>query len=77
MPRILGVDIPKNKKIKISLRFLFGVGPVNALDILSQTNIDPEKKAGELNEEEISRIVSYLQSHIKVEGELRRAQTQN
>lgn len=77
MPRILGVDIPKNKKIKISLRYLFGVGPVNALDILSQTNIDPEKKAGELNEEEISRIVSYLQSHIKVEGELRRAQTQN
>ena len=77
MPRILGVDIPKNKKIKISLRYLYGVGPANALDILTATSIDPEKRAGELNDEEVSRIVSYLQGNIKVEGELRRENTQN
>ncbi len=77
MPRILGFDIPKNKKIKISLRYLYGVGPVNALDILAATKIDPDKKAGELNDEEVSRIVTYLQANIKVEGELKREQSQN
>ena len=55
MPRVLGVDIPKNKKIKISLRYLFGVGPVNALDILKATNIDAEKKASDLSDDEIDR----------------------
>jgi len=77
MPRIIGVDIPKNKKIKISLRYLYGVGPLNALEILHNTNIDPEKKASQLTDEEISRITSYIQSAIKVEGELRREISQN
>ena len=77
MPRILGVDVPNNKKIKISLRYLYGVGPVNALEILAQTGIDPEKKAAALNEEEISKIVTYIQSNIRAEGELRRQISQN
>lgn len=77
MPRIVGVDIPKNKKVKISLRYLYGVGPVNALEILYNTNIDPEKKASQLTDEEVSRIASYIQSHIKAEGELRRDISQN
>ena len=77
MPRILGVDIPKNKKMKISLRYLYGIGPVNALHILSETKIDPEKKAHELTDEEISRIVTHIQSHYKIEGELRREISQN
>ncbi|OPX29706.1 MAG: 30S ribosomal protein S13 [Candidatus Omnitrophica bacterium 4484_171] len=72
MPRILGVDIPKDKKIKISLRYLYGVGPVNAIDILKATNIDINKKAKDLNDDEIARITSYVQSNYKVEGELRR-----
>jgi len=72
MPRILGVDIPKGKKIKISLRYLYGVGPVNAMDILRATNINADKKAKDLNDDEIARIASYVQSNYKVEGELRR-----
>jgi small subunit ribosomal protein S13 len=77
MPRILGVDIPNNKKIKISLRYLYGIGPVNALDILSNTGIDPEKKAKDLSDEEVSKIVSYIQANYTVEGELRREISQN
>lgn len=77
MPRILGVDIPKNKKIKISLRYIYGIGPQNALDVLANTGIDPEKRASQLTDEEVSKIASYIQSHYRVEGELRREIAQN
>lgn len=77
MPRILGVDIPKNRKIGIALQYLYGVGPVNVFTILSQVGIDPNKNAADLTEEEISHITSYIQSNIRVEGELRREITQN
>jgi len=77
MPRIFGVDIPKNKKIKISLSYIYGIGQTVALDILKALNIDPEKKASDLSDEEISQIASYVQGRRKVEGELRREITQN
>ncbi|MCK4810607.1 MAG: 30S ribosomal protein S13 [Candidatus Omnitrophica bacterium] len=77
MPRILGVDIPKNKKVGISLRYLYGVGPVNALNILKNTGVDSEKRASKLTEEEISKIASYIQNTYKVEGELRRGISQD
>ena len=54
MPRIFGVDIPKNKKIKISLTYIFGIGPFMALKILNDIGMDPERRASDLNEEEIS-----------------------
>jgi len=77
MPRIFGVDIPKNKKAKISLTYIYGIGPAIALRILNELGIDPEKKADDLNEEEISRIASHVQSKYRIEGELRRETTQN
>ena len=77
MPRIFGVDIPKNKKIKISLRYIYGIGPVISLRILSELGIDPERKASDLNEEEVSQIASHVQSKYRIEGELRRENTQN
>ena len=77
MPRILGVDIPKNKKIKIALRYIYGVGPTRALRVLQSVGIDPEKRAAELSEEDISKIITFIQSNYKIEGELRREITQN
>ncbi len=77
MPRILGVDIPKEKKIKIALQYLNGVGPTNCFRILAATGIDPEKEAGTLTDEEMSKLVSYIQANYKIEGELRREITQN
>ncbi len=77
MPRIFGVDIPKNKKIKISLRYIYGIGPAIALRILNELGIDPEKKASDLSEEEISQIASHVQAKYRIEGELRRENSQN
>ena len=72
MPRISGVDIPNNKKISISLGYLFGVGRNNAMDVLKESEIDPDKKAGELSEDELSRIIGVLDRGFITEGALRR-----
>ena len=72
MPRIMGVDIPTNKKIKISLTYIYGIGQVTALDILEQAKVNPEKKASELTDSEISAVTKLLDSSYEVEGDLRR-----
>lgn len=72
MPRISGIDIPPKKKVKISLRYIYGIGPTNAMDILKEANIDPEKRADALTEEEIAGIVAIIDRGILVEGALRR-----
>jgi small subunit ribosomal protein S13 len=77
MPRIAGVDIPPDKKIKISLRYIYGVGPSNALSILKEANIDPERRAKELSEEELATIIGLLDKEMLVEGALRRSIQQN
>lgn len=77
MPRILGVDIPKDKKIRVSLCYIYGVGPKIAKDILDSTGIDPERKARELKDEETSKLAKHIQSNYKVEGELRRQTSQD
>jgi small subunit ribosomal protein S13 len=78
MPRILGVDIPKEKKIEISLTYLYGIGRKTSNDLLKEINIDPNKRAKDLNEEEVARITNALQKGtIKIEGDLRRDIAQN
>jgi small subunit ribosomal protein S13 len=78
VPRILGVDIPKEKKIEIALMYLYGVGRVVSNQILKEAGIDPAKRAKDLNEEEVSRITNTIQkSGFKVEGDLRRDISQN
>jgi small subunit ribosomal protein S13 len=77
MPRISGIDIPPEKQVRISLRYVYGIGPVNAMQILREANIDPMKKARELNEDEISRIVNIIDRTYVVEGALRRQVQQN
>jgi small subunit ribosomal protein S13 len=77
MPRIAGVDIPPDKKIKISLRYIYGVGPSNALSILKEAGIDPERRAKELSEEELATIIGLLDKEMLVEGALRRQIQQN
>ncbi|MDD5291689.1 MAG: 30S ribosomal protein S13 [Candidatus Omnitrophica bacterium] len=73
MPRILGVDIPTEKRIDISLTYLYGIGRKNALDILKEANIDPVKRAKDLKEDEVARITTAIQkSGMRAEGDLRR-----
>lgn len=77
MPRIAGIDIPNDKKIKISLRYIFGIGPTNAMQILKEAAVDPEKRAKDVSEEELAKIVTIIDRSFLVEGALRRQQQQN
>jgi len=77
MPRVLGVDIPKEKRIEASLPYLYGIGPKLARDILDQANIDYNKRAKELTDEEIAKLTSIIQSNYITEGDLRREVSQN
>ncbi len=77
MPRLLGVDIPNDKKVAISLTYLYGVGPYVAREACVKTNIDPDKSARELDEDELSRLSTLLERDYTVEGPLRRQVGQN
>jgi small subunit ribosomal protein S13 len=72
MPRIVGVDIPKEKPVEISLSSLYGVGRALARRLVTQTQIDPKKRAKDLTDEEVSRLTQAIQASHKVEGDLRR-----
>jgi len=71
MARIVGVEIPNDKKVEIALTYIYGIGKTRAKQICESTNVDPNKKVRELNDEEISKIANFIQQNFKVEGELR------
>lgn len=77
MPRIIGIDIPKEKRIEISLTYLYGIGRPLSNKILKVAEINPDIRAKDLTEEEIAKLTSVLQRDAKVEGDLRREITQN
>ncbi len=77
MPRIAGVEIPNDKRIEIALRYIYGVGPSNAQDILKEAGIDPSVRAKNLTEDEVSRIAGVIDRSYVVEGQLRRQIQQN
>ena len=72
MPRIVGVDIPKEKRVELSLTYIFGIGRALSNKILKIANISPDKRAKDLTEEEVARLSSIIQKEYKVEGDLRR-----
>ena len=77
MPRIFGVDIPREKRTEIALTYLYGVGKSNTKKILAEAQVDPNKRAKDLTEKEISNITAVIQKTTKVEGDLRREVQQN
>ncbi|MBR1609241.1 MAG: 30S ribosomal protein S13 [Kiritimatiellae bacterium] len=77
MPRLMGIDIPDNKRIEIALRYIHGIGPTRAAFILEQTKIDPAKRANTLSADEIRAIIAVIQANFHVEGDLRREVSQN
>ena len=77
MPRILGVDIPKEKRIEISLRYLYGIGPTRALEVLKDAQIDINRRAKDLSDEEIAKLTTIIQRKFRIEGDLRREVNQN
>lgn len=77
MPRVLGVDLPKEKRIEAALPYLYGIGPALTRKILDQAQVDYNKRAKDLSEEEVTRITAIIQKNYRVEGDLRREVTQN
>lgn len=77
MPRIAGVDIPDRKAVRYALRYIHGIGPKFADEILEQTGIDPKTKAADLTEQQVSQINGVLDTGYLVEGALRRQVSQN
>jgi len=77
MPRIMGVDLPSDKPTHISLRYLYGIGPTLSLRLCEQARLDPQRKARELSDDEISRLTTILDREYSVEGQLRRTVQQN
>ena len=77
MPRIAGVDIPADKPIWVSLGYIFGVGPHNSRVILKEAGIEPQRRAKELTEDELAKIIGIIDKGFLVEGALRRNIQQN
>lgn len=77
MARIAGVDLPRNKKLGFALRYIYGIGPVNALTVLKEANVDAEKRTDVLTEEEVARIRDVIEAKYRVEGDLRREISMN
>jgi len=72
MARIAGVDIPREKRLVISLTYVFGIGRTTASQICAATGIDESTRTRDLTDEEINRIRAYIDEHVKVEGDLKR-----
>jgi len=77
MPRILGIDLPKEKRIEAALPYLYGIGLSRSKVILSQAQVNADKRAKDLTEEEISRITQIIQKNYVTEGDLRREINEN
>ena len=77
MPRILGVDIPHDKRTVVSLRYIYGIGPHLSVQLCERTGIDPDKRARDLSEDELAKLASLLDNEYVVEGQLRRQVQQN
>ncbi len=72
MARIAGVDLPRDKRVDIGLRYIYGIGPTRAYEIVAGTQIDGGTKVRDLSEEEVIRIREFIDRTYKVEGDLRR-----
>jgi len=73
MARIAGVDIPRDKRVDISLRYIFGIGPAVASTICQGTRVEPATKVRDLTDDETSRIREFIDRNFVVEGELRKS----
>nr|YP_009019596.1 30S ribosomal protein S13 [Gracilaria salicornia]AHH24564.1 30S ribosomal protein S13 [Gracilaria salicornia]UAD87664.1 ribosomal protein S13 [Gracilaria salicornia] len=77
MTRIVGVDLPKNKRIEVALTYIYGIGKSKAVEILQELNINRNIKTNELNDEQIALIRQILSNNYQVEGDLKRVESIN
>lgn len=72
MARIAGIDIPREKRLEISLTYIFGIGRTTAQQVCAEVDVDPSTRVRDLTDEEVGRIRTWIDQHLKVEGDLRR-----
>jgi len=77
MARISGVDIPREKRVEISLTYIYGIGRTTAQQICAATDIDLNTRVRDLTDDEVGRLRAYIDQNLKVEGDLRREVTQD
>ncbi len=77
MARISGVDIPREKRVEISLTYIFGIGRSTAQQICAVTEINPETRVRNLTDDEVARLRGFIDSNLRVEGDLRRETSQD
>ncbi len=77
MARIAGVDLPRDKRVEIALRYIYGIGPTLSQEILAETAINPDTRVRDLTEAEVSRLRDFIDRNYRVEGDLRREVSMN
>ena len=77
MARLVGVDLPRNKRIEIALTHIYGIGLTTAKEIIAATGVDPDIRVKDLSEEDLAKLRDYIQQNLKVEGDLHREVSQN
>jgi small subunit ribosomal protein S13 len=77
MARIAGVDIPREKRVEVSLTYLYGIGPTTARKILARTGINPDTRVNQLTDEEVTKLRDVIEREMVVEGDLRREVAMN
>ncbi|MCD8316013.1 MAG: 30S ribosomal protein S13 [Eggerthellaceae bacterium] len=77
MARLVGVDLPRNKRVEIALTYIYGIGLTTSKQILAATGINPDTRTNDLTEEDLVKLRDYIQNNLTVEGDLRREVNQN
>lgn len=77
MARLVGVDLPRDKRIEVGLTYIYGIGLTTSKKILAETGINPDTRVNDLTEDELSRLRDYIQEHLTTEGDLHREVSQN
>ena len=77
MARLVGVDLPRDKRIEVGLTYIYGIGLTTSKKILAETGINPDTRTNDLTEEDLVKLRDYIQNNLKVEGDLHREVSQN
>ena len=77
MARLVGVDLPRGKRIEVGLTYIYGIGLTTSKKILADTGVDPDVRVKDLTEEDLAKLRDYIQANLKVEGDLHREVSQN
>ena len=77
MARLVGVDLPRDKRIEVGLTYIYGIGPTTAKKIIADTGVDPDIRVKDLSEDDLTKLRDYIQDNRKVEGDVHREVSQN